>query len=119
MGSTLLFRRYLDDYPYSSLNALWLDTQMGGFAAKDKIYVVQTNISVIQRCLLMTTDPATWCWPRLRQRYTAYVAEQWGGAGSPAHQPGGPGHGAHALMAAPLPLLPAGDSPEGVGRRPG
>jgi adenine-specific DNA-methyltransferase len=78
-GNTLLFRRYLDDYPYTPLNALWLDTQMGGFAAKDKVYVVQTNSSVIERCLLMTTDPGDLVLdPTCGSGTTAYVAEQWG-----------------------------------------
>jgi adenine-specific DNA-methyltransferase len=78
-GNTLLFKRYLDDYPYTPLNALWLDTQMGGFAAKDKIYVVQTNASVIERCLLMTTDPGDLILdPTCGSGTTAYVAEQWG-----------------------------------------
>ncbi|MCB8762717.1 DUF559 domain-containing protein [Planktothrix agardhii] len=34
---------------------MWIDTM--GTAEKNKIYVVQTAIKVIQRCLLMTTDP--------------------------------------------------------------
>ena len=33
-GRTLLFRRYLEDYPFTDLSTLWLDTQLGGFAAK-------------------------------------------------------------------------------------
>ncbi len=78
-GSTLLFKRYLDDFPYTDLNALWLDTQMGGFAAKDKIYVVQTPSKVIARCLLMTTDPGDLVFdPTCGSGTTAYVAEQWG-----------------------------------------
>jgi adenine-specific DNA-methyltransferase len=78
-GSTLLFRRYLDDYPYAPLNALWLDTQMGGFASKDKVYVVQTNASVIARCLLMTTDPGDLVLdPTCGGGTTPYAAEQWG-----------------------------------------
>jgi adenine-specific DNA-methyltransferase len=78
-GNTLLFKRYLDDYPFAALNALWLDTQMGGFAAKDKVYVVQTNTTVVQRCLLMTTDPGDLVLdPTCGSGTTAYVAEQWG-----------------------------------------
>src|SRR5271167_3099518 len=49
-----------------------------GFAS-DKTYVVQTNPSVIQRCLLMTTDPGDLVLdPTCGSGTTAYVAEQWG-----------------------------------------
>ncbi len=52
---------------------------MGGFAAKDKVYVVQTNRIVIERCLLMTTDPGDLVLdPTCGSGTTAYVAEQWG-----------------------------------------
>jgi len=76
---TLLFKRYLDDNPNTDLNALWLDTQMGGFAAKDKVYAVQTHTKVIERCLLMTTDPGDLVLdPTCGSGTTAVVAEQWG-----------------------------------------
>ncbi|MCB1155524.1 site-specific DNA-methyltransferase, partial [bacterium] len=49
--------RYLDDYPVYELTDLWTDTlgqnQFGG----DKVYVVQTALTAVQRILLMTTDP--------------------------------------------------------------
>ena len=78
-GSTLLYKRYLDDFPFTELDALWLDTQMGGFAAKDKVYVVQTPAKVIARCLRMTTDPGDLVLdPTCGSGTTAYVAEQWG-----------------------------------------
>lgn len=78
-GKTLLFRRYLDDYPFTELNALWLDTQMGGFAAKDKVYVVQTHTKVVERCVLMASDPGDLVLdPTCGSGTTAYVAEQWG-----------------------------------------
>src|SRR5271167_5022324 len=49
-----------------------------GFAS-DKTYVVQTNPSVIQRCLLMTTDPGDLVLdPTCGSGTTAFVAEQWG-----------------------------------------
>ena len=45
----------------------------------DKIYVVQTNVKVIERCLLMTTDPGDLVLdPTCGSGTTAYVAEQWG-----------------------------------------
>ena len=47
--------------------------------AIDKVYVVQTNIKVIQRCILMTTDPGDLVLdPTCGSGSTAYVAEQWG-----------------------------------------
>ena len=43
------------------------------------LYVVQTLPSVIQRCLLMTTDPGDLVLdPTCGSGTTAYVAEQWG-----------------------------------------
>lgn len=78
-GNTALYKRYFDDYPFTELNALWLDTQMGGFAAKDKVYAVQTHTKVIERCVLMTTDPGDLVFdPTCGSGTTAYVAEQWG-----------------------------------------
>jgi len=55
-GTTLSYRRYADDFPYFPVSNAWTDTASGGYGA-DKIYVVQTNLKVIERCLLMTTDP--------------------------------------------------------------
>jgi adenine-specific DNA-methyltransferase len=54
-GSSLSFVRYLDDFPAFPLTNFWEDTQSG--SGMDKVYVVQTNTKVVQRCLLMTTDP--------------------------------------------------------------
>ncbi|MFS8797387.1 site-specific DNA-methyltransferase, partial [Synechococcus sp. R70.1] len=52
-GSYLNFVYYLDDFPLSSLSATWSDV----YTELDKRYVVQTSERVIERCLLMTTDP--------------------------------------------------------------
>jgi adenine-specific DNA-methyltransferase len=47
--------------------------------ASDKIYVVQTAQAVIERCILMTTDPGDLVLdPTCGSGTTAYVAEQWG-----------------------------------------
>ena len=55
-----------------------LDTAISGFA-EDKVYVVQTLSKVIQRCILMTTDPGDLVLdPTCGSGTTAYVAEQWG-----------------------------------------
>ena len=78
VGNTLRYLRLLDDfgvYPYSNT---WTDTGIAGFSA-DKFYVVQTLPKVIQRCLLMTTDPGDLVLdPTCGSGTTAYVAEQWG-----------------------------------------
>jgi len=77
-GRTLSYRRYVDDFPYFPINNTWTDTASGGYGA-DKIYVVQTNQKVIQRCILMTTDPGDLVLdPTCGSGTTAYVAEQWG-----------------------------------------
>ena len=56
---TLNYVRFFDDYPVSPLKDIWTDTGHSGFAY-DKIYVVQTATTVIERCILMATDPVIW-----------------------------------------------------------
>ena len=64
-----------DDWPYESRSNLWDDTG----AQQDLIYVVQTSTRIIERCLLMTTDPGDLVLdPTCGSGTTAYVAEQWG-----------------------------------------
>ena len=70
--------RYLDDFPASPLTNLWDDTAVRQ-SAIDKVYVVQTNTKVVERCMLMTTDPGDLVLdPTCGSGTTAYVAEQWG-----------------------------------------
>ncbi len=77
-GNTLSFIRYFDDFPFAPISNVWEDTRTGGFGDK-KVYVVQTIGKVIQRCLLMTTDPGDLVFdPTCGSGTTAYVAEQWG-----------------------------------------
>ncbi len=77
-GTTLSYRRYAADFPFFPVSNAWTDTASGGYGA-DKIYVVQTNLRVIERCLLMTTDPGDLVFdPTCGSGTTAYVAEQWG-----------------------------------------
>lgn len=71
--------RYFFDFPAMPIPNVWTDTigqnQFGG----DKIYVVQTGLTVIQRCILMTTDPGDLVLdPTCGSGTTAFVAEQWG-----------------------------------------
>ena len=75
---TLNYVRFFDDYPVSPLSNVWLDTGHSGFAY-DKLYVVQTSTNIVERCILMTTDPGDLVLdPTCGSGTTAYVAEQWG-----------------------------------------
>ena len=75
-GQKILYKRYFDDFPFMDFTNNWSDT-MNSF--EEKSYVVQTNLIVIQRCLLMTSDPGDLVLdPTCGSGTTAYVAEQWG-----------------------------------------
>ncbi len=70
--------RFFDDFPVQPLSNLWTDTTQAGFV-EPKLFVVLTLTKVIQRCLLMTTDPGDLVLdPTCGSGTTAYVAEQWG-----------------------------------------
>lgn len=76
-GSTLRYLRYADDFPYQPLSNLWTDTMVFGYDSGKK-YVVQTNTKVIERCILLTTDPGDIVFdPTCGSGTTAIVAEQW------------------------------------------
>jgi adenine-specific DNA-methyltransferase len=78
VGNTLTYKRYHEDFPVRGLTNFWRDTIQSTFAT-EKIYVVQTYTKVVQRCLLMTTDPGDLVLdPTCGSGTTAYVAEQWG-----------------------------------------
>jgi len=78
IGNSLRYLPYYDDFPYSVLTNGWFDTVTSGFGER-KVYVVQTASMVVQRCLLMTTDPGDLVFdPTCGSGTTAYVAEQWG-----------------------------------------
>lgn len=78
IGKTLSYVRYLDDFPVFSLGNSWWDTGIAGFG-EPKIYAVQTNTKVIERCILMTTDPGDLVLdPTCGSGTTAYCAEKWG-----------------------------------------
>jgi adenine-specific DNA-methyltransferase len=77
IGKTLSYVRYLDDFAAFPINNLWDDTVTSGFA-DPKVYVVQTNTKVVERCILMTTDPGDLVLdPTCGSGTTAYVSEQW------------------------------------------
>ena len=77
-GKNIGYIRYLDDFPAFPYNNVWTDAvgqnQFGG----DKVYVVQTANKLIERCVLMATDPGDLVLdPTCGSGTTAYVAEQW------------------------------------------
>jgi len=78
VGNTLAYIRYENDFPVTEFTNVWDDTVRSTFAA-EKWYVVQTSNKVVERCLLMTTDPGDLVLdPTCGSGTTAYVAEQWG-----------------------------------------
>jgi adenine-specific DNA-methyltransferase len=76
--NSLAYVRYIDDFPALALNTMWADTAIAGRPG-DKLYVVQTSPKVIERCVLMTTDPGDLVLdPTCGSGTAAVVAEQWG-----------------------------------------
>ena len=77
-GSNLYYVRFIEDFPVFPLTDNWDDTTIAGFAS-DKQYVVETSTKVIERCVLMTTDPGDLVLdPTCGSGTTAFVAEKWG-----------------------------------------
>ncbi len=73
--NNIRYKFFLDDFSASPVNHLWDDV----IGAQNPIYVVQTNIKVIQRCILMATNPGDIVLdPTCGSGTSAYVAEQWG-----------------------------------------
>jgi adenine-specific DNA-methyltransferase len=74
-GSTLRAMMYVTDYPVAKLSNLWTDVK----GETDKEYVVQTPSKVVQRCMLMSTEPGDLVLdPTCGSGTLAAVAEQWG-----------------------------------------
>jgi len=74
-GKTVWYKRFVDDFPVLPIDDRWEGVQIG----RELIYVVQTAPGVVQRCILMTTDPGDLVLdPTCGSGTTAYVAEQWG-----------------------------------------
>lgn len=77
LTSILCYRRLASDSQRSQLSNYWDDVGIG--TASGKLYVVQTAAEVIQRCMMMTTDPGDLVFdPTCGSGTTAYVAEMWG-----------------------------------------
>ncbi|MFZ4747921.1 MAG: site-specific DNA-methyltransferase [Sphingomonas sp.] len=78
-ASGIAYVRFLDDFTAIELNNVWTD--IGGIQSRSdpKIYVVQTAGRIVERCLLMATDPGDLILdPTCGSGTSAYVAEQWG-----------------------------------------
>jgi len=74
-GDTLNYVLFGDDYPVTTLTAPWQDTT----GPSERIFAVQTGEKVIERCILMTTDPGDLVFdPTCGSGTTAYCAEKWG-----------------------------------------
>lgn len=74
-GYTLRLKYMYDDFPMMEINNMWT----GIMAEQSKDYVVQTSQKVIERCMLMCTDPGDLILdPTCGSGTTAFVAEQWG-----------------------------------------
>jgi adenine-specific DNA-methyltransferase len=70
--------RFIDDFPVIPVTSVWTDTGSGSFL-EEQIYVVQTVNKIVQRCIIMTTDPGDLVLdPTCGSGTTAYVSEQWG-----------------------------------------
>lgn len=75
--NTLRYKRLPSDFRYRPLSNVWVDTTVSG--AEGKLYAVQTTSKIIERCLLMTTDPGDLVLdPTCGSGTTAFVAERWG-----------------------------------------
>jgi len=78
IGNTLCYVRFLNDFPVFPVTSMWDDTVSSGFG-DPKLYVVQTNSRIAERCIQMTTDPGDLVLDSTcGSGTTAYVAEQWG-----------------------------------------
>ena len=73
--TSLRWKKYEDEVPGRPINNIWA----APMSPTGKRYVVETAGKVIQRCILMTTDPGDLVFdPTCGSGTTAYVAEQWG-----------------------------------------
>lgn len=78
VGNSLRWKAYHQEFPFRQVTNNWLDVTSSGFG-EERLYVVQTQPLVVQRCMHMTTDPGDLVVdPTCGSGTTAYVAEQWG-----------------------------------------
>jgi adenine-specific DNA-methyltransferase len=77
-GSSLSYVRFLNDFPVAPINNIWRDVKFSS-RSEEKTYIVQTAARMVERCMLMATDPGDLVLdPTCGSGTTAYVAEQWG-----------------------------------------
>ena len=76
----LSYRRFADDFGYGALGNLWADISGAVQSRSDpKVYVVQSSTALIERCMLMCTDPGDLVLdPTCGSGTSAFAAEQWG-----------------------------------------
>jgi adenine-specific DNA-methyltransferase len=78
-GNNLRAVRFIDDDPAFQISNIWADTMGIQSRSDPRVYVVQTATKVVERAVLMTTDPGDLVLdPTLGSGTTAVVAEQWG-----------------------------------------
>jgi adenine-specific DNA-methyltransferase len=77
LGTNPYFRQYHSDFGLVQLENSWTDTAAG--FSDQKVYVVQTSDRIVERCMLMTTDPGDLVFdPTCGSGTTAFTAEKWG-----------------------------------------
>ena len=76
----LNYCRFQNDFGMAIMGNLWTDISGAVQSRSDpKVYVVQTSTQLIERCVLLSTDPGDLVLdPTCGAGTTAYVAEQWG-----------------------------------------
>ena len=78
IGKSLRAKDYIDPNAVSPLGNIWTDTSRSGFGETLR-YVVETTSKVVERCVLMTTDPGDLIFdPTCGSGTTAFVSEKWG-----------------------------------------
>ena len=78
VGNTLTYVRFIDDFRVFPINNVWTDTGASGFG-DDKVYVVQTISKIVERCLLLASDPGDLVLdPTCGSGTTALASEHWG-----------------------------------------
>lgn len=74
-GDSLSYKMTSSDFPYQKITNFWYDTN----GPAQRSYIVETSNFVVERCLLMTTDPGDIVLdPTCGSGTSAFVAEQWG-----------------------------------------
>ena len=79
IGNTITYIRFIDDFSAIPYANIWSDVSSGFNVHQPKIYIVQTNERIVERCIQMTTDPGDLVLdPTCGSGTTADMAEHWG-----------------------------------------